>query len=133
MPKVPLALEGSHVQWSRARQVMPGGIHNAAYFTLPHPTFFQRAEGKYLFDVDGNAHLDMSSGHASLPLGNNVAEVNEAVYEAVRQGTFFWGMSPQIVDLASLLALHIPSVEHVLFTDSGSKATNLAVRLGRAF
>jgi glutamate-1-semialdehyde 2,1-aminomutase len=93
--------------------------------------YFERSDGAYIYDVDGNAYLDLDGGHSSLPLGNNHPAVREAIERQLACGTYLKGPYPAALELAEELCGRIPSVEQVLFTDSGAKATNFAVRLAR--
>lgn len=125
------SLQRSAQIWQRAQSYLPGGVFDPSHFTSPHPTYFERAEGAYLIDVDGNRYLDLNSAHSAVPLGHLPREVVAAVTDQLAKGTYFKQPSPLAVDLAEVLCERIPSAEKVVFTDSGAKATNYAVRLAR--
>jgi glutamate-1-semialdehyde 2,1-aminomutase len=128
-----LVNDKSRESWERAERVMPAGVHNPALYHPPFPPFIERAEGPYYYDRDGNRRLDMSSAHTSLPMGNNRPELRDAIIAEAQRGTFTTGMSDIVTEAAEVLIDRVPSVEKVMFTDSGSKATHYAVRLARAF
>ena len=66
--------------YARARQSLPGGVCASTRLNtaLGHPLYVERAEGSQLFDVDGNAYLDMSCGHGAALLGHGHPAVRAA-------------------------------------------------------
>ena len=95
-----------------------------------------RGEGCYLIDTDGKRYLDLIAGIGVSVLGHN----HPAVVEAVRTqaGTYMhtlvygeFVLSPQ-VELATLLAGQLPDgLEAVYFTNSGTEATEGAMKLAK--
>ena len=121
----------SRALWEEAQRYLPGGMPGSA--TSPLPVYFERAEGAYIWDVDGNRYLDMNAGMNCLPLGNNLPEVRDAIVAQAQEGYYQQVPFPQVVELARMLCERFPAAERVQFIESASKATNLAVRLGRAY
>ena len=117
----------------RARDCLPDGVSRTGLVYSHYPPFIERAEGQFLYDVDGNAILDMANGFSSLPLGHAHPAVVEAVQAQLAKGMGHGLMSAGEVELASMLRERIPSLERVRFTASGTEATMFAVRLARAF
>jgi glutamate-1-semialdehyde 2,1-aminomutase len=128
-----LESERSRALAERARRTLVGGVNNLAYVRSPYPTYFVGADGPYLIDVDGNRHLDLRAGYSSLPFGMVPNGVREAIVAQVGEFVFVTGPYPAAVELGERLCARIPSVEKVAFTDSGTKATNFAVRLARLY
>jgi ornithine--oxo-acid transaminase len=95
-----------------------------------------RAEGAYLWDSDGNRYLDMLGGFGMFNVGRNNARIREALIEALeleRPGSVQLGVDSLPALLAEeLLRLAPPSVERVLFTNSGAESVEAAIKLGRA-
>ena len=97
-----------------------------------------RGEGVYLYDIDGNAYLDLISGIGVSALGHGHPAVVEAVKHQAGQymHTLVYGefvLSPQ-VELAQLLANQLPdSLDSVYFVNSGSEATEGAMKLAKRF
>lgn len=97
-----------------------------------------KAEGVYLYDIDGNAYLDLISGIGVSALGHGHPAVVEAVKHQAGQymHTLVYGefvLSPQ-VELAQLLASQLPdSLDSVYFVNSGSEATEGAMKLAKRF
>jgi ornithine--oxo-acid transaminase len=95
-----------------------------------------RAEGAYLWDVDGNRYLDMLGGFGMFNIGRNNPRVREALVEALeleRPGSVQLGVDSLPALLAEELLRKAPaSVERVLFTSSGAESVEAAIKLGRA-
>ena len=48
----------SKVMIEEAKQVIPGGVQHNLAFNYPFPLVFTKAEGAYLYDIDGNRYFD---------------------------------------------------------------------------
>lgn len=110
-----------------------GGV-NSQFRTgmAPGPLVFERGEGPFLFDVDGNRIIDYYGGMGAMVLGHSPQVVRDAVKAQVDQGILFAGQSPLEFEAASLLCDRIPSAERVRFGSSGSEVAQAAIRLSRA-
>jgi glutamate-1-semialdehyde 2,1-aminomutase len=125
---------GSRALAERARQFIPGGVQHNLAFNYPFALAIDRAEGAFLWDVDGNRYVDfLQAGGAGL-LGNNYAPVREKVIEVLRQCGPAPGMFHEYeLKLAELLAHHLPSVESFRMFASGTEANMAAIRAARTF
>ncbi|MCZ4577767.1 MULTISPECIES: aspartate aminotransferase family protein [Gordonia] len=124
----------SREAFARAREHIPGGVPGGLGFMSPHPVYFERADGAYAWDADGNKYLDVMSGDWLLPLGHCHPDVLDATITQLRRGTTY--CSPHVslgADLAAELHRRLPSMEQIRFTASGTEATMTALRLARAF
>jgi len=119
--------------YEEACQVIPAGLTHDSRTTLPYPIYAARAAGPRKWDVDGNEYVDYFGGHGALLLGHSHPAVVEAVQRQVALGTH-WGASHELeVRWAELVHRLIPCAERVRFTASGTEATQLALRLARAY
>jgi len=119
--------------YEEARHVIPAGLTHDSRTTLPYPIYAARAAGPRKWDVDGNEYVDYFGGHGALLLGHSHPAVVEAVQRQVALGTH-WGASHELeVRWAELVHRLIPCAERVRFTASGTEATQLALRLARAY
>jgi len=119
--------------YEEARRVIPAGLTHDSRTTLPYPIYAARAAGPRKWDVDGNEYVDYFGGHGALLLGHSHPAVVEAVQRQVALGTH-WGASHELeVRWAELVHRLIPCAERVRFTASGTEATQLALRLARAY
>lgn len=96
---------------------------------------YDRAEGHYLYDTDGNKYLDLLSGGGVYLLGRN----NERIHGALRDVLELDVPNLTIVNASilsgllaeRLLALAGPHYTKCLFSNTGSEATDLAIRFAR--
>src|SRR5215216_3872377 len=96
------------------------------------PIFISRAEGPFLWDVDGNRYVDWVSSWGPLILGHAEPLVVEAIRDAAGRGTSYGAPTEGEVELAREVAGRFASVEMVRMTSSGTEATMSALRLARA-
>jgi glutamate-1-semialdehyde 2,1-aminomutase len=131
-----LNLHRSQVLFDEAQQLMPGGVNSpvrAFRAVGGNPVFIDRANGPYLFDVDGNRYLDYVQSWGPMILGHGYPSVLEAVTRASMRGFSFGAPTEAESILAKLVLESIPSIEMVRFVNSGTEATMSALRLARAF
>jgi glutamate-1-semialdehyde 2,1-aminomutase len=123
--------ERSAALMERAGSSMPSGITRTLAWFAPYPVVFERGSGASVFDVDGNRYLDMFSNGLSLMHGHAYGPIEQALREALSRGTAWPGASDAQVEFAELLCARIPGAEQVRFTNTGTEATMLAVKLAR--
>lgn len=124
---------GSVAAWERARHTLPGGVSTGLRASMqPHPLFFERGEGAELVDVDGNRYIDYVLGWGPVVLGHAHPDVTAAVCaQAARGATYGAGHALEYL-VAEQLVAAIPAAERVLFSNTGSEANQVALRLARA-
>ena len=124
---------GSAQLYQEACRVIPAGLTHDSRTTLPYPIYAARAAGPRKWDVDGNEYVDYFGGHGALLLGHSHPAVVEAVQRQVALGTH-WGAAHELeVRWAELVQRLVPCAERVRFTASGTEASQLALRLARAY
>ncbi|WP_324669849.1 aspartate aminotransferase family protein [Geochorda subterranea] len=124
---------GSARLYRRAIRLFPSGLtHDARYFA-PFPIYAERASGAYKWDVDGHRLIDYWMGHGALLLGHGHPAVAQAVQTQLARGTHLGASHPLEVTWAELVQRLMPAAQRVRFTNSGTEATHLAMRLARAF
>jgi glutamate-1-semialdehyde 2,1-aminomutase len=126
----------SHELFQRAQQLMPGGVNSPARAfgaVGGEPVFFERGEGAYLWDVDGNRYIDYVGSWGPIILGHAYPAVLAAIDKAVRRGTSFGAPTETENELAELIIDAVPSIEKVRLVNSGTEATMSAIRLARGF
>ncbi len=127
--------EQSAALFARACKVTPGGVHSPvrAFRQVGGiPVFIDRADGAYLFDVDGNRYLDFCLSWGPLIFGHNDPEIAEAAKTAIDRGTSFGTAEAGSLELAELITGAIPWVEQLRFVNSGTEAVMSAIRVARA-
>jgi glutamate-1-semialdehyde 2,1-aminomutase len=126
----------SHLAFDRAKQLMPGGVNSPARAfggVGGEPIFFERGQGAWLFDIDGNRYIDYVGSWGPMILGHAHPAVVEAVASALRRGTSFGAPTLAENKLAEILIDAVPSIERVRLVNSGTEATASAIRLARGF
>ena len=126
----------SKLFYERALKSIPGGVNSpvrACKAVKGDPIFFEKGEGAYLIDVDGNRYIDYVCSWGPLILGHSHPEVIASVYFASKRGTSFGAPTWQEVELAELIKNCFPSIDKVRLVNSGTEATMSAIRLARAY
>jgi glutamate-1-semialdehyde 2,1-aminomutase len=96
------------------------------------PLVFQRGQGPYLIDADGNRLIDYYCGMGAMILGHSPKGVQQAVKEQVEKGILYAAQSEIEFEAARILCERIPSARRLRFGSSGSEAAQAAFRLARA-
>ena len=96
------------------------------------PLVFQRGDGPYLIDADGNRLIDYYCGMGAMVLGHTPAGVQQAVKDQVEKGILYAGQSEIEFEAAKVLCERIPSAQRIRFGSSGSEVAQAAFRLARA-
>jgi glutamate-1-semialdehyde 2,1-aminomutase len=112
---------------------MAGGVNSNFRLNIaPTPLVFERAEGPYLFDVDGNRLIDYYLGMGPMILGHSPETVRAAVHDQIGKGILFAGQSDLEAEAARLVCSLVPCAERIRFGSSGSEVVQGAIRLARA-
>lgn len=125
--------------WQKAIKIIPGG--NGLLSKRPEryapdlwPTYFSKAKGVEVWDLDGNKYIDMAQmGLGSAILGYSDDDVNNAVHEAIENGINTTLNTPEEFYLAERLLELNPITGGVKFARSGGEAMAIAVRVARAY
>jgi glutamate-1-semialdehyde 2,1-aminomutase len=115
-----------------ARKLIPGGVQHNLAFNYPFPLVFSKAEGAYLYDVDGNRYYDFLQAGGPTVLGSNPQAVREKVIELLNDCGPSTGLFHEYeYKLAKKIAESIPSVEMFRMLGSGTEACMAAIRVAR--
>ena len=124
--------------WKHAKKIIPGGnmlLSKRAEMFLPNlwPSYFSKAKGCKVWDLDGIEYIDMSiMGIGTNTLGYGHPEVDDAVHKTIDAGNMSTLNCPEEVYLAEkLIELH-PWADMVRFARSGGEANAVAIRIARA-
>src|SRR5260221_2208052 len=97
------------------------------------PSYYAKARGVEVTDVDGNTYVDMSMmAIGACVLGYGDAEVAGAVKAAIDAGSASTRNAPEEVELAELLCELHPWADMVRYARAGGEAMMIAVRIARA-
>src|SRR5436189_137603 len=124
---------GSAALYAQACRALPAGLTHDSRAISPYPIYVARAAGARKWDVDGNEYVDYFGGHGALLFGHSHPPLVEAVQRQAALGTH-WGASHELeVRWPELVQRLVPSAARVRFTGSGTEASQLALRLARAY
>ena len=98
----------------------------------PHPLFFASGKGPRLIDIDGHSYLDYVLGWGPVILGHSHPRLTEAVARQLPLGATFGACHGLEYEVAEQVLAAIPGTERVLWSNTGSEAAQVAVRLARA-
>jgi len=124
----------SHELFTRASQLLPGGVNSPvrAFKSVGgEPFFAQRAQGAYLFDVDGNRYVDYVGSWGPMIAGHAHPQVLAAVERTMRDGLSFGVPNALEVAMAEEIVKIVPSCAMVRMVNSGTEATLSAIRVAR--
>ncbi len=119
----------------RACAVLVGGVNSpvrAFRAVGGKPVFLERADGAYVFDVDGNRYVDLVGSWGPAIVGHAHPTVVEAVQAAAARGLSFGACCAAEAELAEMIVGAMPSIEMIRFVNSGTEATMSTMRLARA-
>lgn len=125
-------LAKSRQTFEHNRKYIPGGVMSLPRRVEPELAF-ERAEGAYLWDADGNRYLDYHAAFAPAVLGHNDRRVNAAVEKILKRGLSLCGSGTNELEgrLAELMCTNIEVCEMVQILNTGTEATMAAIRLAR--
>lgn len=118
-----------------SKKVMPGGVTANIKFFEPYPIIMQSGSGAYLTDVDGNEYIDYLLSYGALKTGHGHPRIMEAIQKQIQSdGTLLFGTPHHLeVEMGKKIQALYPSIERLRYTNSGTEATLLAIRLAHAY
>lgn len=116
----------------RLRRVLPAGDTRTVTYYPPYPLALARGEGCHVWDLDGNRFTDLLNNYTSLVHGHAHPRVVAAVTAQAPLGTAFPAPGVLQAGLAERIVDRVQSVEQIRFTNSGTEAVLMAVRVARA-
>ncbi|MEM9669612.1 MAG: aminotransferase class III-fold pyridoxal phosphate-dependent enzyme [Pseudomonadota bacterium] len=119
----------------RAETVLPNGVYgHESTMLLPesYPQFFEKAEGAYIWDADGNKYLDFMCAYGPNLLGYGEERVSRAALDQLAKGDAMTGPTPLMVELAEVMTGMISHADWAMFCKNGTDATTMAKTVARA-
>ena len=129
-------MSSNHELFERALALMPGGVNSPvrAFKSVGgEPFFTERADGPYLWDVEGKRYIDLIGSWGPMIVGHNHPAVRAAVEKAIGKGLSFGTPCPAEITMAETISKLVPSIEVSRMVNSGTEATMSAIRLARGF
>jgi len=122
-------------EWfTRAQESLVEGVNSPSrgrsVYSLG-PVVMERGVGARVWDVDWNEYIDFMLAFGALIHGHAHPDIVEAASSAISEGSHFASCTPSEVEAAERVCRMVPTAERVRFTNTGSEATMLALRLAR--
>ncbi len=114
-----------------ARGLLPGGVSSPVRAISPYPFYTARADGPYLWDVDGNRFTDYCLAYGPMILGHRHPAIERAVTDQLTRGWLYGTPSEMEPMLAARITRLYPSMEMLRFVSTGTEATMAALRVAR--
>ena len=124
----------SETLFQRAGQHSPGGVNSpvrAFKAVGGTPVFIDKADGAYLYDVDGNRYIDYVLSWGPMIMGHNHPIVRQAVIDRAEFGLSYGAPTELEILLAERICEALPNMEMVRMVNSGTEATMSALRIAR--
>ena len=129
-------MDRSSTLFNEAKNYIPGGVNSpvrAFKGVGGEPIYFERGEGAYLYDVDGNEYIDYVGSWGPMILGHSNPSIVDAVRAELDKGLGFGAPTEIETSLAKKICQLMPSIELVRMVSSGTEATMSAIRLARGY
>ncbi|PLS81562.1 MAG: aspartate aminotransferase family protein, partial [Chloroflexi bacterium] len=104
-------MQRSQQAFAAAQQLIPGGVNSPvrAFKSVGGtPRFIDRAEGPYIFDIDGNRYIDYVLSWGPMILGHAQHEVVAAIQQQAAKGTSYGAPTELETELAQLICDLVP-------------------------
>ncbi|HOO53255.1 MAG TPA: glutamate-1-semialdehyde 2,1-aminomutase [Methanothrix sp.] len=128
-----MSSDASRKLFEVAKRLMPGGVSSPVRAISPYPFYVSRAEGPYLWDVDGNKLIDYCLAYGPMILGHRHPEIMKRVIEQLERGWLYGTPSELEIRLAERIVGHYPSIDMLRFVNTGTEATMAALRIARGY
>ncbi|HTM43177.1 MAG TPA: aspartate aminotransferase family protein [Terriglobales bacterium] len=136
MPAITRRRSHSQEWYERAQKYLIEGVNSPSRGSAvyaPGPIVLERGQGAQVWDIDGNQYTDFMMSFGALIHGHAHPAIVEAVYQAMAEGSHFAAATQAELEAAERFCRMVPSAEAVRFTNTGTEATMLALRLARGF
>ena len=114
-----------------AQGALAGGVTSSWQITAPQPVWLSHGQGSKVYDVDGNAYVDLHGGYGASLAGHAHPAIVRAVQQQVGRGTHFAQPTENAIAVAEELTRRF-GLPQWRFGNSGTEATMDAVHLMRS-
>ncbi|MDN4075358.1 aspartate aminotransferase family protein [Fictibacillus terranigra] len=126
-----MSMTKSKELFEKANVFVPGGVHSNSRFRNPHPIYFQKGDGAFIEDIDGNTYIDCVMGNGSIILGHNDSDFNERMTTYCSSG-IVTGLETELsIKAAQKFLSFVTTAEQVRFTNTGTEAIMHAMMMAR--
>ena len=122
--------------FARARGVLAGGVDSpvrSGWVVGGEPFVQSRGAGAHAYDGAGRRYIDYLMAYGPLLLGHGHPALTQGLEAVLADGAVFGSTHESEIILAERVRAHLPSMERLRFTTTGSEAVTGAIRVARAF
>ena len=122
--------------FERAKKVIPGGVNSPvrSFSSVGGiPYFVRNAEGPYVWDEEGKRYIEYVQSYGAMGLGHSHPAVIEAINKAASCGTSYGAPTKKEIVLAETIVERVKGIESIRFVNSGTEATEAAIKIARLF
>ncbi|MGI6117108.1 MAG: aspartate aminotransferase family protein [Bilifractor sp.] len=124
----------SKAKIEEAKSIIPGGVQHNLANNHPWALDIVKAEGPYLYDIDGNRYIDFCCAGGPTILGNSYPPIKEAIIDEVNTCGYLTGLfNDYEYKLAQKVKEFFPSVEKFRMLGTGTESVMAAIRAARAY
>jgi glutamate-1-semialdehyde 2,1-aminomutase len=124
---------GSLRAWQRAKSSIGGGVSSGLRAGFqPYPIFVERASGPLMWDVDGKEYVDFVGAWGPMVLGHSHPGIVDAVAEVLPRMQMPGTGHALEYEAAEAVLEAVPGAERLLWSNTGTEAVQIALRLARA-
>ena len=123
----------SEAAYRELREHVPAGVASTYRAFEPYPMIIDRADGPFLYDVDGNRYLDYDLNNGAGMVGHNHPVVTDAIRDQLERGTLYTHPHELLGEAAQAIKDRWDAIDLVRFTNSGTESTMHAIRVARAY
>ena len=123
----------SKAMYERAIKSLPGGVNSGSRARNPYPLYFERGEGAFIYDVDGNEYIDMVLGNGAIFFGHGYKPFEEKYQSYLKLCPgLTTGFETELSVKAAEAFLKIVPADKVRFTNTGTEACLHVMQMARA-
>ncbi len=111
--------------------LLPGGYGRSTFAVGPRTPMAVRGEGCYIEDDGGRRLIDLNNNFTALIHGHAHPAIHEAAVRAMGDGMAFGLPNMLEIDHARLMLDRLRYVDQIRYTNSGTEAVMLAIRVAR--
>ena len=120
--------------FERGQAVIPGGVNSPvrAFGSVGGtPYFVERADGPFVYDVEGRRYIDYVQSYGPSLLGHAHPDIIAAIRDAATRGTSYGAPTENEVRIAEEMTSRVEGLEMMRLVSSGTEAAMSAIRLAR--
>lgn len=127
-----ISFDKSKEMYETAKKSIPLGTSSGMRANVEPIIYYEKADGAWFYSVEGHRLLDYTLAWGPLILGSNNQGINQAVSEQLSKSYSLGAQHHLEIELAEKIIKSVPGLEEVIFSNTGTEAVQVALRLARA-